>query len=65
VLFLPHRPEIDRQFVHLPIKAERHLVILVVHRSAGINADIEGLIVFPPLPVRPLQLRKEQRDLMP
>lgn len=39
----PHRSEAEGQLVELAVEAERHLVVLVVHRCAGIDPDIEGL----------------------
>src|SRR5213593_1178848 len=36
--------EVDGQLVDPAVECERHLVILVVHRCAGINPDVEGLV---------------------
>ena len=38
------RPDLDRQLVERAGEAERHLVVLVVDRRAGIDADVEGLV---------------------
>ena len=37
-------PQLDGQLVERAGKAERRLVVLVLHAQAGINADIEGLV---------------------
>ena len=34
----------QRQFVELAGEFERHLIVLVVHRCAGVRADVEGLV---------------------
>src|SRR5262249_43910433 len=34
----------QRQLVELAGELERHLVVLVVHRCAGVGADVEGLV---------------------
>jgi hypothetical protein len=38
------RLQVDCQFVQLAGKVERHLVVLVVHRRLGIDADVEGFV---------------------
>src|SRR5690349_16374406 len=38
------RRELERDLVELPGEAERDLVVLVVHRCTGVDADVEGLI---------------------
>src|SRR5450631_2113646 len=38
------RTELDGQFVDLAVECERHLVVLFVHRRAGVDADVEGLV---------------------
>ena len=39
-----YRPELEGQLVDLAVEAERHLVVLVVHRRAGVDPDVEGLV---------------------
>ena len=36
--------DLERQLVELAGERERHLVVLVVHRRAGVGADVEGLV---------------------
>src|ERR1700733_6148766 len=38
------RFQTNRQLVELPCESERHLVVLVVHRRAGVDADIKGFV---------------------
>jgi TIR domain len=38
------RPELERHLADLAGEAERHLIVLVVNRRAGINADIESCL---------------------
>src|SRR5262245_49719571 len=38
------RPEFDGEFVQFPGEPERHLVVLVIHRRAQIDADVERLV---------------------
>jgi hypothetical protein len=40
------RAELHLQFVQLAGEGERHLVVFLVHRSAGINADAERLALW-------------------
>jgi len=39
-----HRPDLDGQLVQLAGEAERDLVVLVVHSSTSINANIERFV---------------------
>ena len=39
-----HRPEVEGQQVDGAGEGERHLIVLLVHRCAGVNADVEGLV---------------------
>src|SRR5271157_1503168 len=39
-----HWTEFERQIVDRAVEGERHLVILVVHTCAGIDANVEGLV---------------------
>ena len=34
----------SKQFVEPAGQFERHLIVLVVHRRAGVRADVEGLV---------------------
>ena len=38
------RSELEGQLVDLAGEGERHLVVLVVHPRAGVDADVEGLV---------------------
>src|SRR5947207_14881128 len=38
------RPEVEGQLVDLAVEAERHLIVLVVHRRAGVYSNVEGLV---------------------
>src|SRR5882672_4364961 len=38
------RSEFDGQLVDLAVECERHLVVLFVHRRAGVNPDVKGLV---------------------
>jgi hypothetical protein len=38
------RHQLDRQLVNRPGKPERWLVVIIVNPSAGIHADVEGLV---------------------
>lgn len=35
------RPDLNRELVERAVKAEWHFIVLVVHRGAGVDADIE------------------------
>src|SRR5262245_59468667 len=39
-----HRHQLDRQLINRPGEPKRWLVIVIVHPSAGIYANIEGLV---------------------
>src|SRR6266852_1574269 len=39
-----HRPELEGQLGDLAREAERHLIVRVVYRRSGVDADIEGLV---------------------
>src|SRR5262245_66121321 len=39
--------DLERQLVELAGKPERHLVVCVVHRRAGIGADVKILVPWP------------------
>src|SRR5262249_7387574 len=45
--FQLHRPDLDGQLVELAGEFERHLVILIVHRRAGVAAHVERLVPLP------------------
>src|SRR4030095_5078856 len=38
------RPDLDRQLVERAGEAERHLVVVVVDRAAGVDAHVEGFV---------------------
>src|SRR5882724_9198671 len=40
----PYRPELEGHVVDRTVECEGHLVVLVVHRRAGVDPDVEGLI---------------------
>lgn len=40
-----HRPEVKGQLIDLAVETERHLVVVVIHSRAGVDADIEGFVL--------------------
>jgi hypothetical protein len=47
LIFIPivqlHWSEIEGQLVDCTVERKRHLVVLLIHRGAGVDADVEGL----------------------
>ena len=57
-LRLSQRHQLDRELIDLARETERWLIVVVIHASAGIDADIEGL-------VHRLKERNGVRDRLP
>ncbi len=54
-------PELDGQLGELAGEAERRLVVVFVHRGAGVQADVEGFVYFPSIVSVALGAHPERR----